>query len=170
MTESLRAGLLGVEIPRRVSLVQSMYEDANTVVRVKCRDSKAFGVMVSVHQVSELSPILFAILLETLSKQFRKGLPIELLNTDELVLMAETEELLVEKIQNYKRSMEGKRLIVNLNLKVNLNYIYIYLGKSTHISTQTMHKYTVSAILMARTSCKDVYVTTSMTCNPTNYS
>jgi len=42
-----------------VSVVQSMYEDATTVVRVHGRDNKAFGVRVGVHQVSVLSLQLF---------------------------------------------------------------------------------------------------------------
>jgi len=45
---------------------------------------------------------------------------------------------------------------------------------STHISTQMTHKYTVSAVLMARTSCKDVYLITSLMwrcgCDPTDCS
>ena len=49
---------------------------------------------VGVHQGSVLSPLLFIIVLETLSREFREGLPMELLYADDLVLMAETEELL----------------------------------------------------------------------------
>jgi len=37
-----------------------------------------------------------------LSKEFKEGLPMELLYVDDLVLMADTEELLVTKIQKWK--------------------------------------------------------------------
>ena len=47
---------------------------------------------VGVHQGSVLSPLLFIIVLEALSRDFREGLPRELLYADDLVLMAETEE------------------------------------------------------------------------------
>jgi hypothetical protein len=40
--------------------------------------------------------------LEALSQSFREGLPMKLLYADELILMAETEEQLVEKINNWK--------------------------------------------------------------------
>jgi len=53
-----------------------------------------------------LSQLLFVIVLEALSRYFRKGLPMELLYTDDLVLMAKAEKLLVEKIQKWKISME----------------------------------------------------------------
>ena len=38
-------------------------------------------------------------MLEALSREFREGLPMELLYADDLVLMAESEELLIEKVR-----------------------------------------------------------------------
>jgi len=61
-----------------VSVVQSMYKDATTVVRVNGRDAKAFGVR-------DQSIVHFVILLETLSREFWEGLPMELLYADDLV-------------------------------------------------------------------------------------
>jgi len=50
---------VGVEVPMcRLCLVQSMYEDATTMVRVNGRDREAFGVRVGVHQGSVLGPLL----------------------------------------------------------------------------------------------------------------
>ena len=46
---------------------------------------------------SVLSPLLFIIVLVALYKKFRKGLPYELLYADDLVLVAESEELLVSR-------------------------------------------------------------------------
>ena len=77
-----------------LSVIKSMYEEATTSVR----ESKGFRVKVGVHQGSVLSPLLFVIVLEALSREFRTGLPMELLYADDLVLMAETLELLKEKI------------------------------------------------------------------------
>ena len=90
-----------------------MYEDALTKVRMNGRESKAFNVRVGVHQSSVLSPLLFIIVLEVLSREFREGLPMELLYADDLVLVAETKELLLEKVRNWKRGMEKKDLRVN---------------------------------------------------------
>ena len=58
-------------------------------------------------QGSVLSPLLFVIVLEVLSREFRAGLPIELLHADELVLMAEAVEFLKEKIVKWKNGYGG---------------------------------------------------------------
>src|SRR5271163_4781157 len=76
--------------------------------------SEEFEVKVGVHQGSVLSPLLFAIVLEAVSKEFRTGLPWELLYADDLVLMAESEELLMDKIRVWKEGMEARGLKVNV--------------------------------------------------------
>ena len=62
------------------------------------RESRAFNVKVGVHQGSVLSPLLFIIVLEALSREFREGLLMELLFADNLVLIVETKELLLERV------------------------------------------------------------------------
>ena len=42
-------------------------------------ESRAFNVKVRVHQGSVLSPLLFIIVLEALSREFKEGLLVELL-------------------------------------------------------------------------------------------
>ena len=96
-----------------MSVMKAMYEDASTKVRLNGRESKAFNVRVGVHQGSVLSPLLFIIVLEALSREFRESLPMELLYADDLVLIAEIKELLLEKVRNWKKGMEKKGLRVN---------------------------------------------------------
>ena len=60
-------------------------------------------VKLGVHQGSVLSLLLFIIVLESLSREFREGLPMELLYVDDLVLMAESKELLMEKLRKWKK-------------------------------------------------------------------
>ena len=63
-----------------------------------------------VHQRSVLSPVLFIIVLEALPKEFKEGLPMELLCAEDLVLMAETEELLLEHLRKLKKKYGSKGL------------------------------------------------------------
>ena len=81
-----------------MNAVMAMYEGAQTVVRTTEGDSKAFNVKVGLHQGSVLTLLLFVIVMEMISRELRAGLPLELLYTDDLILMAESEESLRDKI------------------------------------------------------------------------
>ena len=52
-----------------VKAVMAMFEGAETVVRTTEGDSKAFNVKVGLHQGSVLSPLLFAIVMEMISRE-----------------------------------------------------------------------------------------------------
>ena len=54
------------------------------------------------HQGSALSPLLFVIVVEAISREFRVTLPWKLLYADDLAVIAETEEELI------KISINGK--------------------------------------------------------------
>ena len=97
-----------------VRLVQSMYKDVRSRVRVGDGYSEEFGVGVGVHQGSVLSPLLFIIVLEALSREFRTGCPWELLYADDLMISAESMEELLVKVQTWKTEMEKKGLCVNM--------------------------------------------------------
>ena len=103
---------LGVD-ERTVSVIRAMYEDATTKVRLNGRESDAYSVKVGVHQGSVLSPLLFIIVWEALSREFKEGLPMEFLYADDLVLMAESEELLMEKLRKWKKGIEAMGIRVN---------------------------------------------------------
>jgi len=86
----------------------AMYEGAQAVVRTTEGDSKAFNVKVGLHQGSVLSPLLLVIVMEMISIELRAGLPLELLYADDLILMAESEESLRDKIVKWKSGLEAK--------------------------------------------------------------
>ena len=98
-----------------VSVIKAMYADTSTMVKLGGKVSNGFGVRVGVHQGSVLSPLLFIIVLEALSRGFRGGLPLELLYADDLVLLADSEEGLLDKLRKWKVGMEEKGLRVNMN-------------------------------------------------------
>ena len=104
---------LGVE-EWLVKVVQSMYHNVRSRVRVNGEFSDEFEVKVGVHQGSVLSPLLFIMVLEALSQEFRTGCPWELLYADDLVIVAESLDELTERLKLWKENMESKGLRVNM--------------------------------------------------------
>jgi len=70
----------------------SVYTGAKTVVRTVYGTNNGFELKVSMHQGSELSHLLFVIVMEGLSREFRVALPWDLMYTDDLVEIAETKD------------------------------------------------------------------------------
>ena len=100
---------LGVE-EWNVQLVQGMYANAQSHVCVGEGNSEEFEVTVGVHQGLVLSPLLFIIVLEVLSSEFRSGVPWEDLYVDDLVIIAESLEKCVRRLLTWKEAMEENGL------------------------------------------------------------
>ena len=93
--------------------MQGMYANARSRVHVGEGYSEEFEVKVGVHQGSVLSPLLFIIVLEALSREFRSGVPWEDLYADDLAIIAESLEKCVWRLLTRKEAMEKKGLRVN---------------------------------------------------------
>ena len=96
-----------------VRLVQGMYTNVRSRVHVGEGYSEEFEVKVGVHQGSVLSPLLFILVLEALSREFRSGVSWEDLYADDLVIITESLEECVRRLLTWKEAMEKKRLRVN---------------------------------------------------------
>jgi len=92
-----------------------MYTGAKTVFRTVYGNSKGFEVKVCMHQGSALSPLLFLIVVEAISREFRVALPWELLYADDLAVLADTEEELIKRLIEWKDNMESKGMRVSMN-------------------------------------------------------
>jgi len=68
------------------------------------------------HQGSALSPLLFMIVMEAISIEFRVcALPWELLYADDLVVIVETEQDLIKRLNEWKDNVENSGMRVNMN-------------------------------------------------------
>ena len=92
-----------------------MYTGAKTVVRTVYGNSKSFEVKVGMHQGSALSPLLFVIVMEAISREFRVAVPWELLYADDLAVIAETEEELLKRLTEWKDNVESKGMRASMN-------------------------------------------------------
>ena len=97
-----------------IEVVMAMYSHCKSAVSVNGTIGDAFDVKVGVHQGSVLSPLLFIIVMEALSEEFRVGLPWELLYADDLALTAESISDLERQYVAWKGGMETKGLRVNV--------------------------------------------------------
>ena len=88
-------------------------KNPETRVRVGSAYSEEFELKVGEHQGSVLLPLLFAIVVDVITENARRGVVNELLYADDLVLMSETKEHLKEKFGNWKDALESKGLKVN---------------------------------------------------------
>ena len=70
-----------------VRAVMSLYDGAKTRVRVGSACSEEFEVKVGVHEGSMLSPLLFAIVVDVITENARRGVVNELLYADDLVII-----------------------------------------------------------------------------------
>jgi len=66
------------------------------------------------HQGSALSLLLFVIVMEALSREFRVTLPWELY-ADDLVVIAESEDELMKRLREWKGNVENRGIRVNMN-------------------------------------------------------
>ena len=79
-----------------VRAVMCLYDGATTRVRVGSANLNEFEVKVGVHQGSVLSPLLFAIVVNVVTENARRGVVNKLLYANDLVLVSETMENLKE--------------------------------------------------------------------------
>ena len=80
-----------------VQAVMSLYDVAKTRVRVGAAYLEEFEVKVGVYQGSVLLPLLFAIVVDVITENARRGVANELPYADGLVLMSKTMEDLKER-------------------------------------------------------------------------
>ena len=96
-----------------VRAVVSLYDGAKTRVRMGSAYSEEFELKVGVHQGSVLSPILFAKVVDVITKNARRGVVNELLYADDLVILSEDIEDLKNRFWNWKGALESKGLKIN---------------------------------------------------------
>jgi len=85
-----------------------------TAVKLGKEKSVAFPMRVGLHQGPVVSPLLFIIVLEALSTEFRTGATWQLLYADDLVLIAESVDKLIDKQSVWKKDFGDKGMEVNV--------------------------------------------------------
>ncbi|GJV29307.1 ataxia telangiectasia mutated family protein [Tanacetum coccineum] len=101
------------KMPKEWRLSEDMYEGARTCVRMPTRNSEYFPVDVRLHQSLAISPYLFALILDELSRGIQESIPWCLIFADDIVLVSDTPDGLNGRLEQWKEMLENKGLRVS---------------------------------------------------------
>ncbi|KAK3568192.1 hypothetical protein QTP86_000235 [Hemibagrus guttatus] len=96
-----------------VRVVQDLYERSRTVVRCAVGQTEEFNVEVGLHQVSALSPFLFAIVLDQLSEEVIQESPWTMMFADDIVICSESREQVKENLERWRFALERRGMKVS---------------------------------------------------------
>ena len=96
-----------------VRVIQDMYDDSETMVRCSVGTTKSFSVKVGLHQGSALSPFLFTVVMDQLTKKIRREAPWTMMFADDIVLTAECKNQLELDLERWRYALESRGLRIS---------------------------------------------------------
>ena len=94
-------------------IVQDMYEGARTRVKSSVGLTDTIPVRIGLHQQSSLSPYLFTMIMDALTRGIKDLSPWCTLYADDIVLCATRREVVEKKVEEWRRAMEDRGLNIN---------------------------------------------------------
>nr|GEU62608.1 probable LRR receptor-like serine/threonine-protein kinase RFK1 isoform X1 [Tanacetum cinerariifolium] len=98
---------------RYLRVIKDMYDGAKTRVRSSMGNTKFFPMEVGLHQGSAISPYLFALILDELSRGIQGDIPWSMVFADNIVLVAESTDALKMRLESWRKALEDKGLRVH---------------------------------------------------------
>ncbi|XP_076883440.1 uncharacterized protein LOC143532207 [Bidens hawaiensis] len=102
-----------------------MYSNSEASVCTPVGDTDFFPVEVGLHQGSTLSPFLFAVVLEELSKSIQEPVPWCMLFADDIVLIPVSKQDLNMRLEEWRAALESKSLKIS---RSKTEYLYYDFG------------------------------------------
>lgn len=96
-----------------VNIIEDMYEGANTRVKSLVGETEDFRVRVGVHQGSALSPYLFSLVMDEITKSVQGEVPWCMLFADDVVLVGESLEDVNYRLEEWREALESKGLKIS---------------------------------------------------------
>jgi hypothetical protein len=91
-----------------ITLIKDMYDNIVTNVRTSDRDTNDFPISIGLHQESALSPYLFALLMDEVTRDIQCGITWCILFADDMILVDESRMGVDQKLELWRRTLEAK--------------------------------------------------------------
>jgi hypothetical protein len=91
-----------------ITLIKDMYDNVVTSVRTSDGDSNDFSINIGLHQESALSPYLFALVMDEITRDIQGGILWCMLFADDVVLVDESRTGVDQKLEMWRRTLEVK--------------------------------------------------------------
>ena len=92
-----------------MSIIRDMYEGVVTNVRTCGGLTDEFPITIEVHQGLALSPFLFAIVMDEITKSIHEDIPRCMLFVDDIILIGETKKKVNKKLKLWRQTLEARR-------------------------------------------------------------
>ena len=96
-----------------IRIIKDMYDGATTTVGSAAGLTEEFNVGVGLHQGSALSPFLFIIIMDKLTKDIRKDAPWDMLFADDIVQSRQNHRELEDDLEIWRNALERRGLKVS---------------------------------------------------------
>jgi len=94
--------------PAYIRIIKDMYEGGRARVRTQGGVSNDFVVSMGLHQGSALSPFLFTLVLDELTRGIQDEVPWCMLFADDLVLIDVTRQGVDDRLERWRHTLETK--------------------------------------------------------------
>ncbi|KAL6495708.1 hypothetical protein OROGR_030271 [Orobanche gracilis] len=101
-----------------IDIIKDMYEGASTSVRTNVGRTEEFPITIGVHQGSALSPFLFAIVMDELTRGIQNDVPWCMMFADDIVLIDETKDGVQQKLELWRDTLEARGFRLSRRMNV----------------------------------------------------
>ncbi|GJY10408.1 ataxia telangiectasia mutated family protein [Tanacetum coccineum] len=122
---------------RYLRVLRDMYEGAKTRVRTLVGDTEFFPVEVGLHQDSAISPYLFALILDEISKGIQEDIPWCMIFADDIMLIAELAKGLNSRLEKWRKALKDKGLRISRD---KTEYLRCDFGRSGRVDDDVAHR------------------------------
>jgi hypothetical protein len=95
-------------LTKYVTLIKDMYDKVVTSVRTTDGDTYVFPINIGLHQGLTLSPYLFALVIDEVTRDIQEDIPWCMLFADDVVLVDENREGVNRKLELWRQTLESK--------------------------------------------------------------